>query len=228
MKAGLAVVLLSGGMDSCVTAAIANESFELACLHVNYKQRTEARELRAFNDIASYYGVPKEKRLIIDMAYLGAIGGSSLTDTRIAVPTSTATANKGPSTYVPFRNTHLLMAAVSWAEVIGAEKVFIGAVEDDRIGYPDCRKEYYDIFNALVDAGTKPDTHITVETPLINMKKSDIVRMGMSLGAPFSLSWSCYQEKDRACGRCQSCLLRREAFNEAGYTDPIPYRTNSP
>lgn len=228
MKAGLAVVLLSGGMDSCVVTAVANESFNLACLHANYKQRTEARELKAFNDIASYYEVPEERKLVIDMAYLGTIGGSSLTDTGMVVPTSAATTGTVPSTYVPFRNTHLLMAAVSWAEVIGAEKVFIGAVEDDRIGYPDCRKQYYDIFNALVDAGTKPETHITVEIPLINMKKNDIVKKGMSLGAPLHLSWSCYQEEEKACGRCQSCLLRREAFDEAGYKDPIPYQTDSP
>ncbi len=226
MKAGLAVVLLSGGMDSCVVAAIANESFELACLHANYKQKTEVRELKAFNDIASCYAVPGEKRLVIDMTYLGAIGGSSLTDSGIAIPTSTTTTNKVPSTYVPFRNTHLLMAAVSWAEVIGAEKVFIGAVEDDRIGYPDCRERYYEIFNRLVDAGTRPETHITVKTPLIHMRKGDIVKRGMSLGAPFHLSWSCYKEEEKACGRCQSCLLRREAFSEAGHKDPIPYRTD--
>ncbi|MFQ5861999.1 MAG: 7-cyano-7-deazaguanine synthase QueC [Candidatus Brocadiales bacterium] len=228
MKAGLAVVLLSGGMDSCVVAAIANESFELACLHANYKQRTEVRELKAFNDIASYYGVPEEKKLVINMGYLGAIGGSSLTDSRMTVPTSTTSStNDVSTTYVPFRNTHLLMAAVSWAEVVGAEKVFIGAVEDDRIGYPDCREQYYRIFNKLVDVGTRPETRITVETPLIHMKKGDIVRRGVSLGAPFHLSWSCYKEEEKACGRCQSCLLRHEAFSEAGYKDPIPYQTDS-
>lgn len=223
MKAGLAVVLLSGGMDSCVVAAMANESFELACLHVNYKQRTESRELRAFDDIAAYYGVPEERRLVIDMAYLGAIGGSSLTDSTIDIPSPSSSASGVPSTYVPFRNTHLLAAAVSWAEVIGAEKVFIGAVEDDRTGYPDCRESYYKIFNRLIDEGTRPETRITVETPLIHMRKGDIVKRGMSLGAPFHLSWSCYREEKAACGQCQSCLLRREAFGEAGYEDPIPY-----
>lgn len=224
MKEGLAVVLLSGGMDSCVAAAIANESFNLACLHVNYRQRTESIELKAFNDIASFYGVPDERRLILDMSYLGAIGGSSLTDLSIDVPTSPATSGGVPSTYVPFRNTHLLAAAVSWAEVIGAGRVFIGAVEDDRTCYPDCRESYYKIFNRLIDEGTRPETNITVETPLIHMTKADIVERGISLGAPFHLSWSCYKEEVVACGECQSCLLRREAFNEAGYHDPIPYR----
>ncbi len=224
MKAGLAIVLLSGGMDSCVVAAMASESYELACLHVNYRQRTEARELRAFGDIASYYGVPEDKRLVIDMAYLGTIGGSSLTDKEMAVPAPAVSGHEIPSTYVPFRNTHLLVVAVSWAEVIGAEKVFIGAVEDDVTGYPDCRKEYYEVLNKLVDVGTRPETRITVETPLIHMKKDDIVKKGASLGAPFHLSWSCYKEDERACGRCQSCLLRREAFSKAGHTDPTPYQ----
>ncbi len=228
MKAGLAVVLLSGGMDSCVVAAMASESYELACLHVNYKQRTEVRELKAYCEIASYYGVPEEKRLVIDMAYLGAIGGSSLTDRDIAVPTSAATSNNIPSTYVPFRNTHLLAAGVSWAEVIGAEKVFIGAVEDDVTGYPDCREQYYKVFNKLVEAGTRPETRITVETPLIHMNKAEIVAKGVSLGAPFHLSWSCYKEEEKACGRCQSCLLRREAFSQAGHKDPVPCQTDDP
>ncbi|MFQ5957660.1 MAG: 7-cyano-7-deazaguanine synthase QueC [Candidatus Brocadiales bacterium] len=227
MKTGRAVVLLSGGMDSCVVAAIANESFELACLHANYKQRTESRELKAFDDIASYYRVPEEMRLVIDMAYLGTLGGSSLTDLRMAVPASHLPTTDVPTTYVPFRNTHLLMAAVSWAEVVGAEKVFIGAVEDDRVGYPDCREQYYKIFNKLVDVGTRPETHITVETPLIHMKKCDIIKRGVSLGAPFHLSWSCYREEEKACGECQSCLLRREAFSEAGCNDPIHYQTDS-
>ncbi len=228
MKAGLAVVLLSGGMDSCVVTAMASESYELACLHVNYKQRTEVRELKAYSEIASYYGVPEEKRLVIDMAYLGAIGGSSLTDRDIAVPTSATTSNNIPSTYVPFRNTHLLAAGVSWAEVIGAEKVFIGAVEDDVTGYPDCREQYYKVFNKLVEAGTRPETRVTVETPLIHMNKAEIVAKGVSLGAPFHLSWSCYKEEEKACGRCQSCLLRHEAFSQAGHKDPVPCQTDDP
>ena len=234
MKSGLAVILLSGGMDSCVAAAIANESFELACLHADYRQRTEARELKAFNDIASHYGVPPGRRLVIDMGYLGSMGGSSLTDPGIAVPfpehpTATATnTNEVPSTYVPFRNTNLLTAAVSWAEVIGAEKIFIGAVEDDRTGYPDCRQRYFEVFNSLVEAGTRPATRITIETPLIHMKKADIVRKGVSLEAPLHLSWSCYKEEETACGRCQSCVLRREAFTEAGHKDPLPYQADNP
>ncbi|MDO8136271.1 MAG: 7-cyano-7-deazaguanine synthase QueC [Candidatus Brocadiales bacterium] len=233
MRENLAVVLLSGGMDSCVTAAIAREFYELALLHANYRQRTESRELKAFNDIATYYGVPKERRLIIDMGYLGALGGSSLTDKNIEVPQtvhSEASERQAelpvrgiPSTYVPFRNTHLLMTAVSWAEVIGAEKVFIGAVEEDSPGYPDCRVLYYKVFNKLVEVGTKPQTRITVETPLIQLKKWEIVKRGISLGAPFHLSWSCYQREDKACGLCHSCVQRLKAFSEAGYKDPIPY-----
>lgn len=236
MKSGLAVVLLSGGMDSCVVTAIANESFELACLHVDYGQRTEARESKAFNDIASHYGVPPGRRLVVDMGYLGMIGGSSLTDPGVDVPfpeyplqhPAATNMNEVPSTYVPFRNTNLLAAAVSWAEVIGAGKVFVGAVEDDRIGYPDCRQRYFEVFNSLVEAGTRPETRITIETPLIHMKKTDIVRKGVVLGAPLHLSWSCYKEEETACGRCQSCLLRREAFTEAGHKDPIPYQAANP
>lgn len=224
MKRNLAVVLVSGGMDSCVTMAIAEKDFELSLLHANYRQRTELRELRAFQDIAAYYGVPEERRLVVDMAYLGGLGGSSLTDLAVDVPDAEQNPRSIPSTYVPFRNTHLLAAAVSWAEVLGARKVFIGAVEEDSSGYPDTREIYYKVFNKLTEVGTRPDTRITVETPLIHMKKSEIVKKGISLGAPFHLSWSCYKREDLACGVCQSCALRLRAFQEAGYKDPIPYQ----
>ncbi|HHT9155449.1 MAG TPA: 7-cyano-7-deazaguanine synthase QueC, partial [Candidatus Tripitaka sp. YC43] len=221
----LAVVLLSGGMDSCVTTAIARQDHELALLHANYGQKTERRELRAFNDIAQYYLVPPSRRLVVDMHYLGEMGGSSLTDTKLEIPTQAKACGYEkadvPSTYVPFRNTHLLASAVSWAEVLGARKVFIGAVEDDNPCYPDCREVYYKAVNQLVRVGTRPDSQIVVETPLLRLKKSQIVQKGMALGAPLHLSWSCYKNEDRACGTCQSCRLRLGAFKEAGYIDPV-------
>lgn len=219
-------MLVSGGMDSCVTAAIAHQQYRMAFLHVNYGQRTEERELRAFTDIADFYKVGD--RLVVSLDYLKEIGGSSLTDQAIPVP-ELRTHNSGlrtsdiPSTYVPFRNAHLLAIATSWAEVIGAKKIFIGAVEEDSSGYPDCREPFYAAFNRVIEIGTKPETKIDVLTPLIHMKKSEIVRNGMELGAPFHLTWSCYQSSTKACGRCESCVLRLKGFREAGKKDPIPY-----
>ncbi len=231
MTKELAIVLLSGGMDSCVCAAIANERNRLALLHVNYGQRTEARELQSFNDIADYYRA--EKRLSVSLEHLRVIGGSSLTDESIPVPEigSSHSAIRNPqsaipSTYVPFRNAHLLSIAVSWAEVIGAAKIFIGAVEEDSSGYPDCRETFYQAFNKVIETGTKPETRIEIVTPLIHMKKSEIVKRGAELGAPFHLTWSCYQNSDRACGKCESCALRLKGFREAGVRDPIPYDVN--
>jgi len=220
-----AVVLLSGGMDSCVTAAIANQSYELALLHASYGQRTQARERRAFEEIADFYGV--SERLLIHLDSFAQIGGSALTDRRMAVPESeeTVAPNAGiPITYVPFRNAHFLSAAVSWAEVIGANAIFIGAVAEDSSGYPDCRPEYYRAFAELIRQGTKPETHIEIMTPVIAMRKSEIVRRGKQLGAPLNLTWSCYQLEDEACGTCDSCRLRLRAFAEAGLSDPIAYR----
>lgn len=220
-----AVVLLSGGMDSCVTAAIANQSHQLALLHASYGQRTEARERRAFEEIADFYGV--SERLLIRLDSFAQIGGSALTDRRITVPESeeTVAPSSGiPVTYVPFRNAHFLSAAVSWAEVIGANAIFIGAVAEDSSGYPDCRPEYYRAFAELVSLGTKPETHIAITTPVIAMRKSEIVLRGKQLGAPLNLTWSCYQLEDEACGTCDSCRLRLRAFVEAGLSDPIAYR----
>ncbi|HLW83179.1 MAG TPA: 7-cyano-7-deazaguanine synthase QueC [Candidatus Acidoferrales bacterium] len=216
-----AVVLLSGGMDSCVTAAIANETHELALLHASYGQRTEKRERRAFEEIAEFYGV-KEK-LVVKFDAFRQIGGSALTDERIAVPENAPNANEIPITYVPFRNAHFLSAAVSWAEVIGASAIFIGAVHEDSSGYPDCRPEYYRIFSELVRVGTRPETQIEIQTPVIHMRKSEIIRKGMELDAPLERTWSCYQAEDEACGVCDSCRLRLRAFEEAGYKDPIVY-----
>jgi 7-cyano-7-deazaguanine synthase len=220
-----AVVLLSGGMDSCVTAAIANQSHQLALLHASYGQRTEVRERRAFEEIADFYGA--SERLFTHLDSFAQIGGSALTDRRIAVPESEETVALNariPVTYVPFRNAHFLSAAVSWAEVIGANAIFIGAVAEDSSGYPDCRPEYYRAFAELIRQGTKPETHIEIMTPVIAMRKSEIVRHGKQLGAPLNLTWSCYQLEDEACGTCDSCRLRLRAFAEAGLSDPIAYR----
>jgi len=220
-----AVVLLSGGMDSCVTAAIARETCDLALLHASYGQRTEERERRAFEEIADFYSV--RERLVARFDVFRQIGGSALTDEQIAVPeTGAALAHDAgiPVTYVPFRNAHFLSAAVSWAEVIGAEAIFIGAVEEDSSGYPDCRPAYYRAFEAVIREGTRPETHIKIETPVIQLKKNEIVRRGIELGAPLGLSWSCYQSEDEACGTCDSCRLRLKAFAEAGAQDPIAYR----
>jgi 7-cyano-7-deazaguanine synthase len=261
-----AVVLLSGGMDSCVTAAIARETHELALVHASYGQRTEARELRAFCEIADFYSV--RERLVVRLEHFSQIGGSALTDARIAVPerglqglkppeikgglnvaakaaTHNATAQGAakqasshyggsklphsmseiPVTYVPFRNAHLLSVAVSWAEVIGARAVYIGAVAEDSSGYPDCRPEYYRAFQQVVKEGTKPETQIEIITPVIHLRKSAIIREGIRLGAPLHLTWSCYQFGEEACGACDSCVLRLRAFAEAGAEDLIPYRS---
>lgn len=220
-----AVVLLSGGMDSCVTAAIANQTHRLALLHASYGQRTERRERRSFEAIADFYGV--RERLVVRFDAFAQIGGSALTDQGIAVPESgeALSPHAGiPITYVPFRNAHFLSAAVSWAEVIGASAIYIGAVAEDSSGYPDCRPEYYRAFQAVIREGTRPETHIEIVTPVIAMRKSEIVRRGVELGAPLHLTWSCYQSDDEACSMCDSCRLRLRAFAEAGVRDPIAYR----
>jgi 7-cyano-7-deazaguanine synthase len=227
MNKSRAVVLVSGGMDSCVTAAIAHLQHELAFLHVNYGQRTEQRELKAFYALAEHYGV--QQTLIADLTHLKSIGGSSLTDVHIKVREADPATlfhsqkNEIPTSYVPFRNANILSAAVSWAEVVGAGHIFIGAVEEDSSGYPDCRKEFYDAFNAVIDLGTKPETKISISTPVIHLKKSEIVLRGRELNAPFELTWSCYSSEDQACGVCDSCALRLRAFQMAGIEDPIPY-----
>lgn len=221
MKKEPAIVLVSGGLDSCVTAAIANETCDTAFLHIRYGQRTEERELEAFQAIADHYHV--KKRLICSMGHLKEIGGSSLTDSSIEIPEANLARRDIPPTYVPFRNAHLLSVAVSWGEVMGAKKIFIGAVFEDSSGYPDCRREYYDIFNRLIEVGTRPETKIEIITPIINYKKKDIVKKGMELKAPLELTWSCYKNNVRACGKCDSCALRLKGFKEAGIKDPIEY-----
>ena len=217
----LAVVLASGGMDSCVTTAIANLNYRLAMLHVAYGQRAEARELRAFHALADCYH--SERRLVCRLDHLRQIGGSSLTDPTMAVEPANLERQVIPSSYVPFRNAHFLSIAASWGEVLGARKIFIGAVAEDSSGYPDCRPEYYAAFNRVIAVGTKPETQLEIVTPVIHWRKSEIVRRGRELGAPFELTWSCYQSQDVACGVCDSCALRLRAFQEAGLDDPIPY-----
>jgi 7-cyano-7-deazaguanine synthase len=220
-----AIVLLSGGMDSCVTAAIANQTHQLALLHVSYGQRTERRERRCFEEIADFYGA--RDRLLVRLDSLARIGGSALTDKRITVPESGAALADHPEipvTYVPFRNAHFLSTAVSWGEVLGATAIFVGAVMQDSSGYPDCRPEYYRAFANVIREGTRPETNIEIVTPVIAMRKSEIVQRGIELGAPLGNTWSCYQFEDEACGMCDSCRLRLQAFADAGVADPIAYR----
>ncbi|TAM84820.1 MAG: 7-cyano-7-deazaguanine synthase QueC [Acidobacteria bacterium] len=208
-------------MDSCVTTAIASLDNRLALLHVTYGQRTEGRELQAFNALADFYQA--EQRLVCRLEHLRKIGGSSLTDPNIPVESANLERKEIPSSYVPFRNAHFLSVAVSWGEVIGAGKIFIGAVAEDSSGYPDCRPEYYEAFNRVIEVGTKPETSIKIVTPVIHMRKSEIVRKGVELTAPLHLTWSCYQREDVACGVCDSCALRLRAFQESGLEDPIVY-----
>jgi 7-cyano-7-deazaguanine synthase len=215
-----AVVLLSGGMDSCVCATLAAREHNAAALHISYGQRTEERERESFQRICDRLGI--RDRLVVRNEALKLIGGSALTDRNIDVPESHEVGREIPVTYVPFRNAHFLAVAVSWAEALGPSKIFIGAVEQDSSGYPDCRPAYYHAFNRVIEAGTKAGG-IEVVTPLIAMRKSEIVRLGLELGAPFDLTWSCYSREDRACGVCDSCVLRLRAFHEAGAADPLPY-----
>ena len=215
-----AVVLLSGGMDSCVCAALAVRDHDAAALHIRYGQRTEERELQSFLAVCGRLGI--RNRLVVRNEALKLIGGSALTDENIAVPGSHLLGHDIPVTYVPFRNAHFLAVAVSWAEVLGASKIYVGAVEQDSSGYPDCRPAYYQAFNEVIKTGTKPGS-IEVVTPLIAMRKAEIVCLGLEVGAPFDLTWSCYSREDRACGVCDSCVLRLRAFQDAGAVDPLPY-----
>jgi len=222
MKA-LAVVLMSGGMDSTVCAGIALErGFEVCALHVHYGQKTEDREATSFRNICDFYGI--QKCLDIDISHLSHIGGSSLTDKNMAISKADLENLEIPTSYVPFRNANLLSIAVSWAEVLGAHSIFIGAVEEDGSGYPDCRRTFFDAFETMIAAGTKPDTMIRIETPILHMKKSDIVKEGTRLSSPLHLTWSCYAENVVACGVCDSCALRLRGFSQAGIDDPIEYQ----
>ena len=219
----LAVCLVSGGMDSCVTAAIAKlETNEIAFLHISYGQRTERRERKAFDDIADFYAV--EKRLAVSIEYLAKIGGSSLTDDAIEVSEAALESKAIPTSYVPFRNANMLAIATSWAEVLGANRIYVGAVYEDSSGYPDCRPKFFEAFEKAIDAGTKPETRIKIVTPIIHLSKAEIVKKGLELNAPIHLSWSCYRREDSACGTCDSCALRLRGFARAGVSDPINYQ----
>lgn len=218
----LAIVLMSGGMDSTVCASWAlKQGYEVCALHVHYGQKTEEREGRAFREICQELDITTT--LDIDISHLAAIGGSSLTDASIAVSKADLQNMEIPTSYVPFRNANLLSIAVSWAEVIGAKTIIIGAVEEDGNGYPDCRKVFFDAFENMIQLGTKPGTHITIQTPLIDLDKAQIVQNGIALNAPLRLTWSCYSGSDKACGICDSCALRLRGFAKAGYEDPIEY-----
>ena len=221
MRKKIAGVLASGGLDSTVTIAIASQSNKVALLHLNYGQKTERRELQAFEALAQFYAV--SDKLVVDVGHLAKIGGSSLTGADIPVTRADLDSGEIPSSYVPFRNANILSIATSWAEVLGAGRLYVGAVEEDSSGYPDCRRVFYDAFERVIDLGTRPETHIGIETPLISMSKEEIVRKGHELQAPFERTWSCYQNEVEACGVCDSCALRLRGFQRAGLVDPIPY-----
>ena len=218
----LAVVCVSGGMDSAVAAAVASREHRLAFLHANYGQRTEAKELACFHALADHFQAGQ--RLVVDFSDLREIGGSSLTDRSLPVREGEPVAGVVPTSYVPFRNAHLLAAAASWGEVLGARAIFVGAVWEDSSGYPDCRPEFYRAFEEAIRLGTRPETSLRIEVPLIALSKAEIVGRGLALGVPFERTWSCYQAEAEACGACESCRLRRRGFEEAGARDPVPYR----
>lgn len=221
----IAVCLVSGGMDSCVTAAIAlEENTKIVFLHISYGQRTEKRERKAFNDIADFYKI--EKRLDVSVEYLAKIGGSSLTDEAIEVSAADLESKDIPTSYVPFRNANMLSIATSWAEVLGANSIYIGAVAEDSSGYPDCRPEFFEAFEKTIEKGTKPETNIKIKTPIIRLSKAEIIKKGIELNAPLHLSWSCYKNEELACGNCDSCALRLRGFSRAGLVDPIAYETS--
>ncbi len=221
-KKELAICLVSGGMDSCVTAAIAiAENEDVAFLHISYGQLTEEHERKAFNDIADFYDAGK--RLDVSIKYLAEIGGSSLTDENIEVTEADLESEEIPTSYVPFRNANMLAIATSWAEVIGATRIYVGAVAEDSSGYPDCRPEFFEAFEKMIETGTKPETSIGIKTPIIHFSKAEIVKKGLELGAPLDLTWSCYRNEELACGTCDSCALRLRGFKKAEVDDPIAY-----
>jgi len=221
-KNNIAVIAVSGGLDSCVTAAIAEQDFRIACAHFNYGQKTEKRELKAFNEITDFYNV--DNKLIVDYSHLSKIGGSSLTDKNIEISQADLASKEIPTSYVPFRNANILSACVSWAEVLNAEAVFIGAVFEDSSGYPDCRPSFFKAFEKMIDLGTKPESSIKIITPIIHLSKAEIIKKGIKLKAPIHLTWSCYQNEDKACGVCDSCAFRLRGFQQAGIDDPITYK----
>lgn len=217
-----AIVLLSGGMDSLVTAAVAVQECEQVCfLHASYGQKTQERERQSFERLCRHYQPTDSK--ILDWSWLAEIGGSRLTDPDFASDRSLAE-SRIPDTYVPFRNASLICAAVAWAEAVNASRIYIGAVEEDSSGYPDCRKSFFEAMQKAIETGSRNLPLITIHTPVIDLDKASIVRLGIQLNAPFELSWSCYFSSEEACGVCDSCRLRLKAFSLAGIADPINYR----
>ncbi|MBK7105307.1 MAG: 7-cyano-7-deazaguanine synthase QueC [Ignavibacteriae bacterium] len=222
MSKELAVVAVSGGLDSCVTTAIANQDYDLALVHINYGQKTESKELQSFHKIADYFKA--NKKLVIDFTHFQKIGGSSLVDKSMQISRANLNNKEVPTSYVPFRNANILAACVSWAEIIGAKRIFIGAVFEDSSGYPDCRPEFFQSFEHTANLGTKPETQIKIETPIIHLTKKEIIKLGLELKAPLQLTWSCYSNDEEACGVCDSCALRLRGFQSLNIVDPIPYK----
>ena len=215
-----AIIMLSGGMDSCVTTSISiNHGYKPYLLHVNYGQRTQRRELKSFHDIANFYNI--EEKLIVDITHLSKIGGSCLIDEKIDVPKANLENKEVPISYVPFRNANILSIATSWAEIINASAIYVGAVEEDSSGYPDCRRSFFDAFESVINTGTKPDTNIKIITPLISLSKKEIINKGLLIGSPLEMTWSCYKNSEKPCNECDSCILREKGFKGAGHIDPI-------
>ena len=218
----IAVCLLSGGMYSSTLAYLAKDTgYRLICLHFNYGQRTERKELSSAQMIAALAGA--EELMEIDLSYLTRFGGSSLTDHRMRVDQYSDGARGIPNTYVPFRNANLLSIATSCAEARKAEAVFIWVHSQDYSGYPDCRPQFIDAFQELVNVGTRDETSIRICAPFLSMNKQEILSLGLSLGVPYEHTWSCYQNEERACGVCGACHFRRSAFESLGMKDPLPY-----
>lgn len=217
-----AVVLLSGGMDSATAAyEAADRGYEIYALHTSYGQRTEDRELECARQIAEE--VDARDFLRIETGHLAAIGASSLTDDEMAVEDADMESEEIPDTYVPFRNANLLAMAVSYAEANDCTAVFIGAHTEDFSGYPDCRPAFFEAFEHVVDVGTRPETDVSIEAPFVDASKTDIARRGVDLEVPFEHTWSCYREEAPACGTCDSCAFRLQAFENVGVPDPLEY-----
>ena len=215
-----AVVILSGGMDSTTALFIAKEEYSIIPLHFNYGQRTEKKELESFSEICDYLQL--ENRYVIDLPFFKQIGANALVDVNLDVPTDGIKPGV-PITYVPFRNGIFLSIAASVAEKEGAEAIFIGVVEEDSSGYPDCTEKFIEHMKNAINSGTKPETHIDIKTPLIHLKKEDIVKKAIEVKVPLELTWSCYKNENKACGVCDSCRLRLKGFKKVGINDPIDY-----
>jgi len=221
-----AVVCVSGGMDSLCALATAIGDKEVTLLHVNYTQRTELREHEAFRAVGRWYNIPEDRMVVVETNIFKIIGKSCLTDPSIKVPEDELAMSVVPISYVPFRNGNILSMATALAEAIEAKTIYTGFVEVDSSGYPDCTEEFKNKFIEVIKLGTRLSTNIDIVTPCIFMTKLDITRFAIALEAPVHLSWSCYQSSDKACGKCDSCILRIRGFMQAGYIDPIPYAIN--